>query len=48
MPNVHRGVAAYFCHSTYVAGIEVFDMIMENGQPFRKYGVPSGLQHCGQ
>jgi isoquinoline 1-oxidoreductase beta subunit len=31
MPEVHRGVAAYFCHSTYVA--EVFDMIIENGQP---------------
>ncbi len=30
-PNVHRGVAAYFCHSTYVA--EVFDMALENGQP---------------
>lgn len=30
-PDVHRGVAAYFCHSTYVA--EVFDMVMENGQP---------------
>lgn len=31
MPGVHRGVAAYYCHSTYVA--EVFDMIMENGNP---------------
>lgn len=30
-PGVHRGVAAYFCHSTYVA--EVFDMVLENGQP---------------
>lgn len=30
-PNVHRGVAAYFCHSTYVA--EVFDMVLNNGQP---------------
>ncbi|MGB5369143.1 MAG: molybdopterin cofactor-binding domain-containing protein [Flavobacteriaceae bacterium] len=30
-PGVHRGVAAYFCHSTYVA--EVFDMVMENDQP---------------
>jgi CO/xanthine dehydrogenase Mo-binding subunit len=29
--GVHRGVAAYFCHSSYVA--EVVDMIMENGQP---------------
>ncbi len=33
-PNVHRGVAAYFCHSTYVA--EVFDMALENGQPVVK------------
>ncbi|MBD0780031.1 xanthine dehydrogenase family protein molybdopterin-binding subunit [Maribacter sp. ANRC-HE7] len=31
IPGVHRGVAAYFCHSTYVA--EVFDMVMQNGQP---------------
>lgn len=31
MPGVHRGVAAYFCHSTYVA--EVFDIVMENEQP---------------
>lgn len=30
-PNVHRGVAAYFCHSTYVA--EVFDIVLNNGQP---------------
>ncbi|MRX63734.1 xanthine dehydrogenase family protein molybdopterin-binding subunit [Maribacter luteus] len=30
-PGVYRGVAAYFCHSSYVA--EVFDMIMVNGQP---------------
>jgi isoquinoline 1-oxidoreductase beta subunit len=30
-PGVHRGVAAYFCHSTYVA--EVFDMVLENDQP---------------
>lgn len=30
-PEVYRGVAAYFCHSTYVA--EVIDMILENGQP---------------
>ena len=29
--GVHRGVAAYFCHSSYVA--EVVDMVMENGQP---------------
>ncbi len=30
-PGVHRGVAAYFCHSTYVA--EVFDIVMENEKP---------------
>ncbi|MFL1011439.1 molybdopterin cofactor-binding domain-containing protein [Flavisericum labens] len=30
-PGVYRGVAAYFCHSTYVA--EVFDIAMENGDP---------------
>ena len=30
-PGVHRGVAAYYCHSTYVA--EVVDIIMENGKP---------------
>lgn len=30
-PGLFRGVAAYFCHSTYVA--EIFDMIMERGQP---------------
>jgi CO/xanthine dehydrogenase Mo-binding subunit len=30
-PNVYRGVAAYFCHSTYVA--EVVDIVMENGFP---------------
>lgn len=30
-PNIHRGVAAYFCHSTYVA--EVFDMSLKNGKP---------------
>ena len=29
--GVHRGVAAYFCHASYVA--EVMDMVMENGQP---------------
>ena len=29
--GVYRGVAAYFCHSSYVA--EVVDMILENGQP---------------
>ena len=30
-PRVYRGVAAYFCHSSYVA--EVVDMVLENGQP---------------
>ncbi|WP_347343948.1 xanthine dehydrogenase family protein molybdopterin-binding subunit [Maribacter aestuarii] len=30
-PGVHRGVAAYFCHSTYVA--EVFDIVLENDNP---------------
>ncbi|MGE5943864.1 MAG: molybdopterin cofactor-binding domain-containing protein [Flavobacteriales bacterium] len=29
--GVHRGVAAYFCHSTYVA--EVIDMVLEDGKP---------------
>jgi CO/xanthine dehydrogenase Mo-binding subunit len=29
--GVYRGVAAYFCHSTYVA--EVVDLVMENGEP---------------
>jgi len=29
--GVHRGVAAYFCHSTYVA--EIFDIVMENDKP---------------
>ncbi len=29
--GVYRGVAAYFCHSSYVA--EVVDLVMENGQP---------------
>lgn len=33
--NVHRGVAAYFCHNTYVA--EVLDLVMQkNGPEFRK------------
>jgi CO/xanthine dehydrogenase Mo-binding subunit len=31
MPGVHRGVAAYFCHNSYVA--EVMDIVMEDGQP---------------
>jgi len=30
-PGVYRGVAAYFCHSTYVA--EVMDVIMKDGKP---------------
>ena len=30
-PDVHRGVAAYFCHSTYVA--EIFDIVMNNNKP---------------
>jgi isoquinoline 1-oxidoreductase beta subunit len=30
-PGVHRGVAAYFCHNSYVA--HVLDMVMENGKP---------------
>ena len=30
-PGVHRGVAAYYCHSTYVA--EVVDMIIKDGKP---------------
>ncbi len=30
-PGVYRGVAAYFCHNTYVA--EVFDMVLENNEP---------------
>jgi len=30
-PDIYRGVAAYFCHSTYVA--EVVDVILENGKP---------------
>lgn len=31
-PNVHRGVAAYFCHNTYVA--EVVDLTLKDGKPF--------------
>ncbi len=31
MPGVHRGVAAYFCHNSYVA--HVLDLAMENGKP---------------
>lgn len=30
-PNVHRGVAAYFCHNTYVA--EVVDLTLKDGKP---------------
>lgn len=30
-PGVFRGVAAYFCHNSYVA--QVMDVIMEGGQP---------------
>ncbi|MCB0572680.1 MAG: xanthine dehydrogenase family protein molybdopterin-binding subunit [Phaeodactylibacter sp.] len=30
-PNTHRGVAAYFCHNTYVA--QVLDLAVENGNP---------------
>ncbi len=30
-PGVHRGVAAYYCHSSYVA--QVFDIVMDDGRP---------------
>jgi isoquinoline 1-oxidoreductase beta subunit len=30
-PDIHRGVAAYFCHNSYVAN--VLDMTLENGKP---------------
>ncbi|MGK2863279.1 MAG: molybdopterin cofactor-binding domain-containing protein [Chitinophagaceae bacterium] len=30
VPNVHRGVSAYFCHNTYVA--QVLDLTFENGK----------------
>lgn len=30
-PNIHRGIAAYFCHNSYVA--QVLDITMENGKP---------------
>lgn len=30
-PGVHRGVAAYFCHNSYVA--QVMDVAVENGKP---------------
>ena len=29
--NVHRGVAAYFCHRSYVA--QVLDLVMKDGEP---------------
>ncbi len=31
MPNIHRGVSAYFCHDSYVA--HVIDLAMMNGKP---------------
>ena len=34
MPGIHRGVAAYFCHQSYVA--HVFDIIIENQKPIIK------------
>lgn len=34
IPNVHRGVAAYFCHNTYVA--QVLDLTMQSGKPLVK------------
>jgi isoquinoline 1-oxidoreductase beta subunit len=33
-PHIHRGVASYFCHNTYVA--QVLEMTFENGKP----GIP--------
>lgn len=30
-PDVHRGVAAYFCHNSYVA--QVVDVVLEDGRP---------------
>ncbi|MCB9048735.1 MAG: xanthine dehydrogenase family protein molybdopterin-binding subunit [Lewinellaceae bacterium] len=30
-PNIHRGVAAYFCHNSYVA--HVLDLTIEKGKP---------------
>ncbi len=32
LPNVHRGVSAYFCHNTYVA--EVLDITIKDNKPF--------------
>ncbi len=31
MPNVYRGVSAYFCHNSYVA--QVLDMVMDGDKP---------------
>ena len=31
MPGVHRGVAAYYCHNSYVA--QVVDLVMKDGKP---------------
>jgi len=31
VPNVHRGVSAYFCHDSYVA--HVIDLKVDNGKP---------------
>ncbi len=31
MPDVHRGVAAYYCHNSYVA--QVVDMVKKEGKP---------------
>ena len=33
-PGVHRGVAAYYCHWSYVA--QVMDLVMKDGQPVVK------------
>ena len=30
-PGLHRGVAAYFCHNSYIA--QVLDLSIENGKP---------------
>ena len=31
MPDVHRGVSAYYCHNSYVA--QVVDVVLEGNQP---------------
>lgn len=31
IPNVHRGISAYFCHNSYVA--EVLDLVIKNNKP---------------